>query len=298
MAVTLTELFIYPVKSLKGVRLERSALDIRGLADDRRWMIIDADNRFVSQRSLHAMATLHTQLTDDALRIRGPLGELRVTRAFAGRQPAFSARIWHDEVQVLDEGPLASQWLTDSLKHPTALRLVRLADQPRPQSKPQYLGQAHTVFADMAPLLVANQASLDALNRALRDKGETPVPMDRFRPNLVLQGLNAFAEHRIQQLRHADFQLHFAYPCERCVMTTVDQLTGQRHPGMEPYKTLTGVNAMPAYGAGAHHKAANPKAPAFGENAYLSRHGPAEGGRSAVGRQPAHHWRPPLKGHP
>lgn len=269
MALTLADLWIYPVKSLRGIQLTHSALDIRGLADDRRWMIIDHQQRFVTQRTLPKLATLQTRLTDDALWLQSALGEFRVSRIFAGQSTEFTACIWRDEVQVLDEGSAVSQWLTSALKHPTPLRLVRLSKQPRPKSKPQYLGPAHTVFADMAPLLIANQASLDALNHTLLANGKAPVPMNRFRPNLVIQGLKPFAEHKIARLRHTHFALQLAYPCERCIMTTVDQATGEQHPDWEPYRTLARINAMPAYGAGEHRKAANSKAPAFGENAYL-----------------------------
>ncbi|MBB3169047.1 MOSC N-terminal beta barrel domain-containing protein [Simiduia aestuariiviva] len=270
MAITVTDLFIYPVKSLRGLRLERASLDIRGLADDRRWMIIDQHQRFVTQRTLPALVTIHTHLTDDGLWLQSPDSECRVSKIFSGDPTPITAHIWSDEVQVLDEGPAVGQWLTEVLKHTSPLRLVRLSDQPRPRAKPEYLGPAHTVFADMAPLLIANQASLDALNHALVDGTEAPVPMDRFRPNIVLTGLNAFSEHRIARLRHSDFSLALAYPCERCVVTTVDQTTGQRHPQGEPFPTLTRLNPMPAYGSGAHAKPANLKAPAFAENAYLT----------------------------
>lgn len=278
MAITITDLFIYPVKSLRGIRLERSALDIRGLADDRRWMIIDQQNRFVTQRTLPQLATLHTRLTATSLWLETTGGEIEIPRtpatpdSTAGGTP-ITARIWNDDVQVLDEGDAVSQWLTHAVNHPTPLRLVRLSNTPRPQSKPQYLGEAHTVFADMAPLLITNQASLDSLNRALAAGSEAPVPMNRFRPNIVISGLNPFAEHRIARLRHVNFSLALAYPCERCIMTTVDQASGQKHPHMEPYRTLTQVNAMPAYGDGKFHKPANPKAPAFGENALLMNNG-------------------------
>ncbi|UTA48918.1 MOSC N-terminal beta barrel domain-containing protein [Simiduia sp. 21SJ11W-1] len=270
MAISLTDLYIYPVKSLHGLRLAHAQLDIKGLADDRRWMIIDENNRFVTQRTLPKLATLRTRLSEHRLVITASTGECEIARHYEGCGSPFSARIWNDEVQVLDEGASVSRWLTEALAHPRPLRLVRLSNTPRPQSKPQYLGQAHTVFADMAPLLIANQASLDALNQALIQKGEQPVPMNRFRPNIVINGLPAFAEHRLATLSGPHFELTLAYPCERCVMTTVDQTHGTRHPAMEPYRTLTGLNAMPAYGEGDFHKAPNPKTPAFGENAYLT----------------------------
>lgn len=271
MSVTVTDLFIYPVKSLRGIRLERAQLDIRGLDDDRRWMLIDHTNKFVSQRRLPTMALLQTQLTETQLILKNGASECVIEREFSGPWQPFSASIWSDEVQVLDEGDAVSQWLSQALDSSKPLRLVRLADQPRPMSKPQYFGQqTHTVFADMAPLLIANQASLDALNTALVAQGEAPVPMNRFRPNLVVSGLDAFAEHTIGGLAAANYQIRFAYPCERCIMPSIDQMSAEKHPKMEPYITLRNLNSMPAYGTGDDRKLANTKAAAFGENAYLS----------------------------
>ncbi|WP_460997337.1 MOSC domain-containing protein [Simiduia litorea] len=286
MSICVTDLFIYPVKSLRGIRLERAQLDIRGLEDDRRWMIIDDNNKFVTQRRLPTMALVQTQLTDSHLILKSAHGECAIAREYAGKGAPFSAVIWGDNVQVLDEGDAVSAWLSEALNEKNSgeqhvneknvtrqkkWRLVRLANQPRPMSKPQYLGeQTHTVFADMAPLLMANQASLDALNAALAAKGETPVPMNRFRPNIVITGLAAFAEHKLAGLMGQGYNIRFGYPCERCVMPSIDQMTAEKHPSMEPYITLRSINSMPAYGKGESAKPANPKAAAFGENAYLA----------------------------
>lgn len=270
MSLSITDLFIYPVKSLRGIRVERALLDVCGLENDRRWMIIDHDNKFVSQRRLPALATLQTELSADQLRIKSSHSECVIHREFSGEATLLTATIWADSVQVVDEGESVSRWLTDALDSSTPLRLVRLAHIPRPMSKPQYLGtNTHTVFADMAPLLVVNQASLDQLNSALSAKGEAPVPMNRFRPNIVIQGLEAFGEHKLAGISNGELKIHFAYPCERCVMPSIDQITGHKHPQLEPYGTLKEINSMPAYGKGEHHKPANPKAAAFGENAYI-----------------------------
>lgn len=268
MAISISELFIYPVKSLKGFSVETSACDIRGLADDRRWMLIDEHNRFVTQRQWPALARLHTRLDQQTLTLSAGNAEICIARSEPD-SPIEAAMIWSDQVQVKAETQPVTDFIRDLLPGLPALRLVRLAAQ-RPQAKPQYQGaNTHTVFADMAPLLVANSASLDALNTALIEKGLAPVPMNRFRPNVVVTGVKAFAEHRLNGLQHRDYALRFSYPCERCVMTTVDQETGIKHPDMEPYRTLASINTMPAYGEGEHHKPANPKAPAFGENALL-----------------------------
>lgn len=268
VTMTLTDLYIYPVKSLAGIRLSEATADIRGLADDRRWMLINETNKFITQRQLSALARIRTRLSADTLWLSCGEREIAISRApLTG--PAFGAQIWNDTVQVIDEGPAVSQWLADVLGRHKPLRLVRLAAR-RPQSKPWYLGpDTHTEFADMAPLLVANRASLAALNSALAARGLQPVPMDRFRPNLVLDGLPAFAEHAIRGLKADGYAIRFAYPCERCVVPTIDQATGVKHPDLEPFRTLVDINAMPAYGQGEYAKPANPKGPAFGENACL-----------------------------
>lgn len=270
MTIQITDLFIYPVKSLQGIRLTKARADLRGLQDDRRWMLINEQNRFVTQRQLPALARVGTQLTDTELVLHCDGDRIAIPRT-AKAGPIFDAQIWSDTVQVQDEGEALSRWLARHLDYGQTLRLVRLAaGSQRPQSKPWYLGaDTHTVFADMAPLLVTNQASLDALNGALIDKGLQPVPMNRFRPNLVISGLPAFAEHGLKGLRSGEVQIRFAYPCERCVVPTIDQLTGAKHPGLEPFRTLQVLNSMPAYGEGEHAKPANPKAPAFGQNARL-----------------------------
>jgi uncharacterized protein YcbX len=131
----------------------------------------------------------------------------------------------------------------------------------RPQNRPELLGEnTTTFFADAAPYLVANEASLDALNQSLVAGGHQAVPMNRFRPNIIIRGLEAFAEHRLSRLDGEGFRLGFCHPCERCVVTTIDQETAEKHPGRQPFKTLRDINPMPA----------KKPAPAFGHNAILS----------------------------
>jgi len=127
-----------------------------------------------------------------------------------------------------------------------------------------------TFFADAAPYLVTSQSSLDALNTELENNQLDTVPMNRFRPNVVVSGLEAFAEHRVKRIAADNYAFEFRYPCERCVIPTINQETAEKNPHMQPYKTLAGINHMPE----------NPRAAAFGENAILN---PGDGETISVG---------------
>jgi uncharacterized protein YcbX len=257
------QIFTYPVKSLRGFSVESATLTPQGLAYDRRWMIINDQNKFTTQRKYSQMVLIHTAISHGQLILSKPdqptLAPLIITLDKAPSTQAFDAIIWKDTCQVLDEGLAASEWLSKAIGIKN-LRLVRMATNPRPQSKPELLGQeTQTFFADAAPFLVANTASLEQVNQQLTTAGHTPVPMENFRPNIVLTGLDAFAEHTIQQLIHPQYQLKHCYPCQRCIMPTVDINTGERHTQQQPFSLIADINAMPD----------NAKAPAFGENAIL-----------------------------
>ncbi|MFT5116766.1 MAG: hypothetical protein ACI9NY_000289 [Kiritimatiellia bacterium] len=258
------QLFVYPVKSLRGFSVNSAKLLPQGLEHDRQWMIINESNGFVTQRKFSAMVLIHTQIDNGQLILSKPsnptLAPLIIKSKHSPKGDAFDARIWKDTCQVLDEGAAASEWLGKALDYPTRLRLVRMAGIPRPQSKAELLGaDTHTYFADAAPFLIANTASLDAVNQQLITAQFSAVPMERFRPNIVIDGIEAFAEHQITQLAHKDYQLKHCYPCQRCIMPTVDIDSGVRHPQQQPFSLITAINAMPD----------NKKAPAFGENAIL-----------------------------
>jgi len=268
MPITVTGLYIYPVKSLRGISLQRAELTPQGLRyngfRDRGWMIVNAKGGFLTQRQFPQQALIHTHLTDDALVLRRDgMEELLIPHDYAGPGTVIEAEVWRDTCTTLDEGDAAASWLQQAIGWDKPVRLVRMAPEvQRPQSNPELLGEnTHTHFADAAPYLVANENSLSALNKALADKGLNTVPMNRFRPNIVTDGLEAFAEHQLKTLTHSDYQLQFCYPCERCIMTTIDQDTAEKHPAMEPFKTLVALNPMPE----------KKQAPAFAENGILTR---------------------------
>jgi len=260
--VEITALTVYPVKSMRGIALERAALTPLGIEHDRRFMVVRADGTFVTQRDTPAMALVETAIEADGLLLsREGRGFVRVPFEARGGE-RVETRVWKDACTVEDQGAVISRWLSEALESTERLRLVAMAPGfKRPQGKPGLLGAAtRTLFADAAPYLVTNEASLEALNARLQEKGEPPVPMNRFRPNIVVRGLPAFAEHSASLLQGDDCELQLRYPCERCVVTTIDQDTGVKNPAFEPYRSLAGLNPTP----GGSSK------PAFGQNATLT----------------------------
>jgi uncharacterized protein YcbX len=224
-------------------------------------MVVRSDGRFVTQRDMPRLALVHTSLDDNGVTISLTAhGETTIPFISRGGE-LIQTKVWGTPCQAEDEGEEVSRWLTSALESGDSLRLVRMAPGfVRPQGKPEHLGeQTHTIFADAAPYLVANEASLDALNRELVSRGLTQVPMNRFRPNIVVRGLEPFAEHKLAGLNSASYELKFCHPCERCVVTTIDQDTAEKDPGWQPFNTLKEINPVPG----------KKPAPAFGQNAIL-----------------------------
>ncbi|WP_416140018.1 MOSC domain-containing protein [Halomonas sp. HK25] len=259
----ISQLNIYPVKSLGGIPLDAARLTAEGLAWDRRWMVVDDVGRFVTQRQLPAMARIRVTLESDALVLTRPGEEpLHVPLAAQGRE-RLSVYVWEDRCDALDEGVEAREWLARVLGdlRGSGLRLVRFAPDHRRRVEPDFLAegeQAHTGFADGYPFLVATTASLAALNRALEASGGEALPMDRFRPNIVIEGAEPFAEDGWREIGADGWWLGLRKPCQRCKITTVDQQSGEiRHPG-EPLKTLMTLKPRLAW-----------KGAFFGQNAIL-----------------------------
>ena len=249
--ITISSLHIYPVKSLQGIPLQQATLTTQGLAFDRQWMVVDANGHFLTQRQLPKMAQIRVQLTADTLILtHDTLPPLRLAL-----QPKPAQRIevivWRDHCHADDEGDAAAQWLTQVLGQWQGgdLRLVRFADDFTRHVDPNYMhgAPADTAFSDGYPFLIVSEASLQALNAQLVANGASPVPMTRFRPNIVLSGMAAFGEDRCATITAATQAYRFAIrkPCQRCKTTTVDQQTGVISNPKEPLKTLTAMNPYP-----------------------------------------------------
>ncbi len=237
----LSDLFIYPVKSLRGCRVAAAEVDALGLVGDRRFMVVDENERFLTQRTHPRMALISTALTAQTLTLSADGRGSRSVARVAGRADASpqlrTVSVWKSEGLLAEDcGDDVAQWLGDLLG--AAVRLVRIgAEFRRPILKPNVAGAGDLLaFADAFPFLVISEASLAELNDRLVARGEEAVPMNRFRPNLVVRGCDPFAEDAWPRFRIGGIVFHAGGPCSRCVVTTTDQSTGERGP--EPLRTL------------------------------------------------------------
>lgn len=230
----LSGIYIYPVKSLRGVAVPAATLDAHGLVGDRRFLVVDDTGRFLTQRVLPRMALIDTELGREELILRHPQhGSAAVGLADDG--PPATVQIWRDTVQAVDCGVEIAVWLSDFLRHPC--RLVRMGADYRRPVKPAKAQPGDVVtFADAYPLLALSEASLADLNDRLVTQDEEPVPMNRFRPNVVIAGCPAFAEDAWQRVRIGAAVFRAAGPCVRCSIPTIDQATAVRYK--EPIRTL------------------------------------------------------------
>ena len=234
MRATLTDLYRYPVKSCRGIRAESARLTPTGLLDDRHWMLVRPNGKFVTQRELPRMALILTSLDEVALTLNAPgRPALRVTRD--ARAATLDVNVWSFDGRGIDCGEAAAEWISNYLETP--LRLVRFDPGVPRVCSPEWTPgtQAVTEFSDGFPILVISRASLADLNQRL----PKPLPMERFRPNVVIDGIGAYDEDRIHELRGDGVTIRMVKPCARCAITTTDQQTGERD-GVEPLQTLKG----------------------------------------------------------
>ena len=233
MHATITGLHIYPVKSCGGISVAAAEISARGLAHDREWMVVDAEGQFLTQRALPRMALVETALTPDTLRLSAPgrSGTLEVSLAERDL-PRCRVRVWSDDCEALDEGDAAAEWFSAFLGKPA--RLVRFDSAHRRLSSREWTrgADAENRFSDAYPLLVISGESLDELNRRL----DAPLPMNRFRPNIVIHGLGPHGEDRLNVLSADGCEIRLVKPCVRCSITTTDQTTAE--VGKEPLRTL------------------------------------------------------------
>ena len=235
------DLFIYPVKSCAGIRVDSADLWETGLYLDRLWMVVTDDGRFVSQRTLPRLALVSTALRFETLQLRAP-GMLRLDIPIGGFDYAPERRIevevWGNRVAAFAENELVNTWFSRFLDMP--VRLVRIDPDFRRICNRDWTKEheAITQFADGYPLLVISKGSLDDLNRRLQAAGQPAVPMERFRPNLVIDGIDAYGEDHLATLGTAAYQFRLVKPCARCAMPCVDQQTAE--VGTEPLDTLAG----------------------------------------------------------
>jgi len=228
---TITGLFVYPLKSARAVSCPRVRLTATGFEWDRQWMLINAHGVFLSQRTHPQLACVVPELGPDELWLHAPrLASLRLPLISSGAHR--SVRVHRDACVGVDEGDVAAEWASRVAGEPA--RVVRVPVNTERLANPAFAGSvpAPMGFADGFPVLVCNQASLDELNTHLPER----IPMERFRPNLVLEGLPAWAEDRIDALTVDGVTLRLVKPCTRCTIPSVDQQTGE--PSTDPAPVL------------------------------------------------------------
>ena len=233
LQATIARLFVYPIKSCAGVELNEALLIETGLEFDRAWMVVDADGVFVSQRELPRMALIQPKLKHSEMVLRAP-GMLALHIAFDRVEQPVRVRVWSDEAAAYDMGDIAAQWFSDFLSEPgrpRRLRLVRFDPEHKRLSSLTWTGgvEAPNQFADGFPLLVASEGSLAELNTRLAAGGHAPVTIERFRPNLVLAGIEAHDEDRADVLHirtnEGEVELRPVKPCTRCNIPDIDPAT-------------------------------------------------------------------------
>lgn len=230
----ISEINIYPIKSLKGISLDTATVEERGLRYDRRWMLTHPDGMFFTQREFPRMATISVWIEEDGSGL-GVAAD-RFGDVFIPSQPDTGNKqqvtIWQSVCEGEIYGGALNEWFSDVIG--TKCQLVYMPDNTRRSVNKRFdRGDEVVSFADGYPLMVLSEATLADLNSRIEDS----LPMNRFRPNLVVSGSSAFAEDDWERIRIGDAVFRSTKPCERCVMTTVDQSKGE-FTGKEPLKTL------------------------------------------------------------
>lgn len=240
----LASLHIYPVKSLQGLAVSSSEIDALGAVGDRRFLVVDPAGDFISQRTFARMAAVAALLDGQTLTLRSDgLRDLHVRRAPDPGARPIRVRVWKSEgLKAEDCGDAPADWLSRALESPCRLARIGPAFN-RPVARSAKPGDV-VGFADSFPFLATSEASLGELNRRIAAAGSAGVPMDRFRPNLVISGCKAFEEDTWTRLRVGEIVFRAGGPCIRCVITTTDQTTGKR--GVEPLRTLATFRRDPA----------------------------------------------------
>lgn len=237
----LAGLHVYPLKSAGGIAVDQVAVDPVGLEWDRRWMLVDEAGRFMSQRTHPGMALLRVAIVEGSLRVtvKGDPGRGAIDLPLA--QPARyddheEIAVWYGRRYAVACGPVPDAWFSDIMGAPC--RVMRAVEPPG-LARLDESGKVRAGFADAEPALVISAASLEDLNARLSE----PLPMNRFRPNLVLDGLPDYGEDELGRVRIGDVIMDVIRPCPRCALTTVDQETAA--VGKEPLRTLATYRRMP-----------------------------------------------------
>jgi uncharacterized protein YcbX len=247
---TLSAITLYPIKSCAGLSLEEATLTPLGLMTaqiyDREWMVVDENGVAMTQREHPRMALIKPTIKGSTLEVQAP-GMLRLEIPLGlpdpSAAPTLQTQVWDDAVLAYDCDALTAEWFTKAIGVPC--RLARFhANAKRAVSTTWTSGvQATTMFSDGYPMLVAGTASLDDLNQKLVAAGRAAIPMNRFRPNLVIDGIEAFEEDYAESFQIGEVVLKPVKPCPRCPMPSIDQATGEFGP--DPLDIMQSYRAKP-----------------------------------------------------
>lgn len=232
--MNVTRLWIYPIKSCRGIEVDRLDLDDRGPRNDRRWMLVDRDMQFLTQREFPRMVLIDVEVVGDDLFVSAP-GMPRIAVPPDADDAAEPCVVWRDTVPLHPNRAEVDAWFSEFLGFEVHLMHMRASSER--VANPEYVPERHLVsLADGYPLLLISEASLGLLNDKLRARAEREVPMERFRPNIVIAGSAPHEEDEWREIRIGDVACNIVKPCERCSVPTVDIATGV--PGKEPSRTL------------------------------------------------------------
>lgn len=234
--LSLEQIIIYPVKSMAGIAVNQSRLSATGLEYDRRWMIVDEQGRFVTQRMHPQLALITVTMDNNAIQLTTPSGKHLTLPLHLTTGTPVDVRIWNDQVTALETSSTYHQWISDYLHMPA--RFIYMPDECFRGIDEHYrLSEDNQVsFADGFQYLLISEPSLQDLNKRLQSQNESAVEMSRFRPNLVVSANSAYEEDYWREISIGSHLFHVVKPCSRCVMTTVDARTGTK--GIEPLRTL------------------------------------------------------------
>ena len=227
----LSEIWIYPIKSMGGIRLASAKVFEKGLQNDRRWMLVDEDGIFMTQRIYPSLALFKLESSTSGFKIRFMDDTIALPYHHSTLPVEIQTKIWDDEVTTFEVSEFYSHWFSGKLGK--KCRLVYFPEQNRRAVDVNYqISHENVSLSDGYPLLIIGQHSLDDLNNRL----EIPLPMNRFRPNLVFTGGEPYEEDSWKEFTVGNNKFVGVKPCSRCVVTTVDQNTGEK--GKEPLVTL------------------------------------------------------------
>jgi hypothetical protein len=237
MLLSLSAIYIYPIKSLGGIAVDSALIEEKGLQYDRRWMVVDAQNQFMTQRKFAKMALLKVLIEENKLRVTAPDMPSLTIPVIPQTSEILPVTVWDDTSQSIVVSKEANEWFSTALKQ--KCKLVYMPDTTLRKVDEQYAKNEEIVsFADGYPFLLIGEASLADLNSHLAQ----PIPMNRFRPNLVVNTTEPFVEDTWKSILIGESVFHVVKPCARCILTTIDQQTGKA--GKEPLKTLSSYRAF------------------------------------------------------